>query len=162
MGLLAFRRRSWRSSLSLVTSKTHGLHLAPGSAWGTLPWSSAGHAGGTHLFRLPAFSETILYLPRMSAVLERATTVRVLEPLRVAKTADTSSESIGGTPPNSVALRSTRSTPASLLNVAHMSQMWMISLEAEPRSAGGTRPPDAKAATLTPPSKSVYLPPRSG
>lgn len=48
--------------------------------------------------------------------------------------------------------------PARMEKVDHMSQMWISSFVLVPRAFAATSPPEAKAATLTPPSKSVYLP----
>ena len=59
----------------------------------------------------------------MRVLVEMTTIARGLDPLTEVNTGDTSTESIGGTPPNCFIFLSTMSTPASALNVAHMSQM---------------------------------------
>ena len=69
-----------------------------------------------------------------------------------------SMESTGGTP----SWLSAAFTPANPQNVEYQSHMWIGEEMFVPRMAGGSSPPDTKAVTRTPPSKSVYLPPLSG
>mmetsp|Transcript_45579 Transcript_45579/g.99284 ORF Transcript_45579/g.99284 Transcript_45579/m.99284 type:complete len:218 (+) Transcript_45579:205-858(+) len=73
----------------------------------------------------------------------------------------TSSESMGGSAADA-ARRSRGSRPTRRQRVAYQSAMCRRPSLQLPRSLPGMKPPETKAATLMPPSKLLYLPPRKG